>query len=584
MDRLSRQRAPLPVALAWLLLHGCASAAVPAQGPEGALARLVREAAAVHLGTHSGADYRRAAESYGRLLARLTELDRAAMELDDRVDRDLLETHLRTRLVEIDTLRLHTRLPSTYLTLPATERFYLRPCSHSDDAVRESADELERLPAVLDGGRENLERPARVWTEVAMRSATHTRVLLREHASAACVDDPALEARFLAAVSTALEAVAAFDRFLARDLLPRSTGTTWTAEEIELYRRARVGPTANGVEEMLRLAEHEEHRLRLQMAELAREIHPSGDLGAAWELMRAAAPPWQGVLPTAERYVELLGTWLDGPGSRVLRPPKHPGVTPRGRPLSPGFPTAAATAAPAARLAGDHLSIPPAEMVSAAEREAWRQALNPYWTLLLVAHEWLGHGTRETTRPMRRLFGSAHPSEAWAFYVEGLLEREGYFGTLPRMEELKTRMARRQRRMWHLQRAAVRLRMALGSMDMDEAARHLAETVGVDRVLAELVLRHDSQSPGTGLDELFGERVILETRDELERRQGAAFRLAEFHEAQGRAERALLWLRKCLEVFQGVVDNIGDPDLEATYLDEPVRARILGRLELLLVG
>ena len=39
--------------------------------------------------------------------------------------------------------------------------------------------------------------------------------------------------------------------------------------------------------------------------------------------------------------------------------------------------------------------------------------------------------------------GSAYLGQAWSFYLEALMEEEGYFETLPYMEELKTRMARR---------------------------------------------------------------------------------------------------------------------------------------------
>ena len=48
------------------------------------------------------------------------------------------------------------------------------------------------------------------------------------------------------------------------------------------------------------------------MRALAKEIHPSGDLRRVWELMKEEALPWEGVVPLAQRYVDLVTAWLRG--------------------------------------------------------------------------------------------------------------------------------------------------------------------------------------------------------------------------------------------------------------------------------
>jgi tetratricopeptide (TPR) repeat protein len=60
--------------------------------------------------------------------------------------------------------------------------------------------------------------------------------------------------------------------------------------------------------------------------------------------------------------------------------------------------------------------------------------------------------------------------------------------------------------------------------------------------------------------------------------------LGEFHKAQGRDERALLWLEKCVRVFRDMVGRLGAADTEASYLGSAPRSCLLLRLEAWLAG
>ena len=92
--------------LAVLLLM--ASAALPARqaadSPARRLTALVERAAAVRP-TRALASYAAAAASWRGILDELKGVDRAALGLDDQVDYDLLESHAKTRLYELDVLK-----------------------------------------------------------------------------------------------------------------------------------------------------------------------------------------------------------------------------------------------------------------------------------------------------------------------------------------------------------------------------------------------------------------------------------------------------------------------------------------------
>ncbi len=99
------------------------------------------------------------------------------------------------------------------------------------------------------------------------------------------------------------------------------------------------------------------------------------------------------------------------------------------------------------------------------------------------------------------------------------------------MEALKTRMARLQMRMWRVQRILTKLRMAKGEMSFEEAVAAYVEKIGMEPTNAFIEVQRDSQNPSPPGREIIGEMVILEMRDEYQRRFGERCSLKNFHEA-----------------------------------------------------
>lgn len=525
--------------LAWMAAVG-ASAAGAADGGT-ALAGLVSEALAIRTPTRSAAEYADATAAARALLDRLRKIDRTSLGLEDQVDRDLLEAKLRTRVFEIEELRLHTLTPASYFALSQTDALFLRPGALSDAAVREATEELRRLPKILASARANLEQPARVWTENAIAQAYYAKLLLRETAPGVAADDAAVKREFLAAAAAALGEVESFEVWLRSELLPRSTRSpAWKPSEIEHYQFVHEQLDEYGVDAMIRIAEQEERQLDAEMRELARRIHPSGDLATVWRLMKEEAPPWDGVIPMAQRYVDWMARWLQGPGARIVGVPDFDYgarlATPMARrTLSFGGADYGPTVA--GRLSGYYILTPLEETLTPDEKLSRLRSYNPYWTHVISYHEWLGHtvqrayAEKHVTRPLRHAYGSAYLSQAWSFYLEKLMEDEGYYATLPYMEELKTRMARRQMRMWRVQRILTKCRMARGELGFDEAVRAYVEKIGMEPGNAFIEVQRDSQTPSPPGREIVGERAILALRAEYEKRMAEHATPRRFHES-----------------------------------------------------
>lgn len=536
-----------PPILAFAALAGLSAAPLPAQDPEpsDALAGLIEEALAISTPTQSAAEHEAAAESYRSVLDRLRRLDRGALGFDDEIDADLLERHVRTRLFEIEDLRLHELVPVRYLALSATDSLFLRTCAHPAAAFEAAREELERLPEVLANGRANLGRPAREWTEYALGQVYWAkRMLADEIDRLSCEDHRRIVAALQRAAGPALAAVEEYEAWLREVLLPRSDRPpTWKPEEIEFYQLVHEDLVGYDTQEMLWWAEREVPEIRKRMESVARQAHPSGDVRTLWDLMKAEAPPVSGLQGMAKRYIELTTEWLRTErGREIVEIPENLdyGVritTPMARQLL-SFGGAQYGPTVAGRLSGYYVITPPPTDLPPEEKASRLKAYNPYWTHVISYHEWLGHNVqralaeKHVTRPMRAAYRGIYLSQAWSFYLEDLLPSRGYYAqTLPHQEMLKTYMARLQMRMWRVQRILTKLKMARGEMSFEEAVQAYVDEIGMERANAVLEVQRDSMTPSPPAREILGEKLILEMRDDYEERMDEHYRLKDFHEA-----------------------------------------------------
>jgi uncharacterized protein (DUF885 family) len=470
----------------------------------------------------------------------MKNIQRDSLTLDDQVDYDLLEAHVKTRIFELETIRMHEIFPNIYYRLRRTNILFLRHGALPDSAVREALKELRQLPEIFANGKENLKSPARVWTENAIYQAYFAKMLLKEYVPQAFVDDPLLKQEFVAEAEKAYEAVVDYESWLRDELLPRSTRPpVWKKEEIEFYLHVHEQLDHYDMEKMLSIAEEEEKKVMEEMNELAGRIHPSGDLQKVWAVMKEEAPPWEEVLPMAQRYVDWTTRWLMGPGKYLVDLPENLDYgailnSPMAR-RSLSFGGANYGPTVAGRLSGYYVLTPLEDRLSAEEKASRIKAYNPYWTHSISIHEWLGHivqrayAINHVTRPMRKNFRGIYFSQAWCFYLEKLFEDEGYYKTLPHMEELKTQMARRQMRIWRVQRIITKIKMTQGEMTFDEAVDAYVEKIGMERGNAFIEVQRDTQNLILSGHEILGEREILKIKDEYKRRMGVHYKLKNFH-------------------------------------------------------
>ena len=507
-----------------------------------ALQDLVARALEIKPEPRTEAGYLAAAESFDQLLSELDEIDYKLLTLDDQVDYDLLRAHANTRIFEYTDMQLFKVSPVSYIALSDTNRLFLRPEANSVSAARKAVKELGELEQRFAEARQSLTNPARTWTENALYTSYYARLMLKDFAPNAVIPDAQVKREFTKSARTALRAVEDFEDWLESELLPRSTRSpSWTIEQIDAYQIGKEMLDDYPALEMLRVAEKDAVTTRRDMEALAKKIHPSGDLRTVWEAMKDEAPPWDGVLPMAQSFVDITTDWLQNEGSHVVTIPDYIDYGVRISPpmsrriLSFG----GATRGPdlAGRQSGYYILTPLEDRLTADEKASRIRSYNPYWTHVISYHEWLGHNVQiaaaaeNVTRPIRSAYGSIYLSQAWSFYLEKLLPDEGYYDDkLDYVTALKTEMGRLQMRMWRVQRIITKIKMAQGDMTLDEAVQVYVDEIGMEPTNAFIEVQRDSQSPSPPGREIIGELVIEDLREEYARRMGSHYSMKRFHD------------------------------------------------------
>ena len=539
MQSLRRFRCTLLVT-ACLLSAG--ALAQDADDPSAQLHALIGRALAIEPETRLEADYLLAAEEFRKVLDDVEGIDYDTLSLDDQVDLELLVAHINTRIFEYEDLQLYRVSPVSYISLGRTSSLFLRPEANSVTAGERAIDELEKLGERFAEARQNLTNPARTWTENALYTAYYAEMLLTDFVPTVSIPDEQVTRELKAAAKDALRELRAYQKWLKDDLLPRSTRSpAWTVEQIDAYQVGKEMLDAYPAREMLRIAEADAKVTRREMEELAKKIHPSGDLRTVWELMKDEAPPWDGVLPMSQSFVDITTDWLQNEGSHVVTIPDYIDY---GALISPPMARrilsfGGATRGPdvAGRQSGYYILTPLEDRLTAAEKASRIRSYNPYWTHVISYHEWLGHNVQiaaaneHVDRPIRMAYGSIYLSQAWSFYLEKLLPDEGYYDDkLDYITGLKTHMGRLQMRMWRVQRIITKVRMAMGDMTFDEAVKVYIDEIGMEPTNSFIEVQRDSQSPSPPGREIIGELEILRLRDEYQQRMGRHYSMKRFHD------------------------------------------------------
>jgi uncharacterized protein (DUF885 family) len=478
------------------------------------------------------------------------DIDSASLSTEQQADLEILRHEIGLKLLDLDVIRNYRRNPTLYVELIGTALFdpFVREYAPKAERFRHIIARLRRVPALLDQARENLAGAPEIWTRVAREENEGNIALidrtLREAAP------PQLRAAYDEAAAPALAALKAFNDWLARELGRRPADWRLGAD---LYRRKfRLAlATSAAPEAVLADAEAALGAVRSKMLDLSLALDSSASKPAAGDperlneivaraLARIAArhatretyfAEARRDLEEATRFVRQKGL-VSLAGVENLELIETPEFM-RGIYSVGGF----NPAPPLEPHLGAYYWLTPIPPDWPPERvESKLREYNYYGLKLLTLHEAMpGHYVQfeyanrvqpESRRLLRSLYGNGPYIEGWAVYATEAMLDAGYLnGRL----ELRLTFLKQQLRM--IANAILDIRLHTLGMSEQEALDLMIRDTFQEREEAIAKLRRAQLSSCQLPTYFVGWREWHRVRELYRRRRGAAFDLAEFHNA-----------------------------------------------------
>jgi len=502
--------------------------------------------AATDLGVHleddrieeySAEAFRREAQALRGFRARLDAIDPGTLTAARQLDHEQLGRNLDAGLLQLEVIRPWARDPDLYssgLTRAAhviIKRNFARQSLRAERLIAR----MDAMPAALAEARRNLDRPPRIYTEIAIEQLQGNREFFRTAVGNAF---PAVKgAAHERLVASAARVVAALDDYrawLVQDLLPRSTGDFAYGEATYRARLRAEEQIDLPLDELLSIAEADLRRTQAAFAATARQIDPSrgrtpADVLAAVVRHRPSASR---LLRTTQSELQALASFIRDRGIISL-----PAAAPVRVIETPPFMRATTTASmdipgPYEKIATEayySMTLPDPRW-PASERDSYmEQWYYPAITNVSVHEVWPGHylqflRVRALDSDVRKVFGAVSNTEGWAHYVEQMMIDEGFHGDDPRY-----RLAQLQDALLRDVRFVVGIAMHARGMSIDEAQRRFEQDAYQPAPVARAEAKRGTSDATYGYYTM-GKLMILKLRADYEAARGSAYSLREFHD------------------------------------------------------
>ncbi len=488
------------------------------------------------LGSYEEGDYAAQVARDHRYLDRLATIDGRSLSRRNALDARMLENALHDDLLLNETMQQWRHQPDGYVQLASGGVFLLieRNFAPPEVRLRDAIAREEAVPLLLAQARANLTAVDKDTASIAAEDAAGGVALFQRTVPQAFagVGDAATRARFRRATRTAVDATAAFARYLQTRWVAHPSGTfaigaaNYSARlkyeegiDIPLERYLAIGQRAldDTHAQMVATAKRiDPHATTEQVLARLYRVHPDSA-----HLMSAA----QGDLVKLRAFV-LAHHIIDLPSDANIT------VTP-----TPEFERATTEASmdapgPLERVATQaYYNVTPVNPKdSPKDQEAYLEAFNDYERPIISAHEvYPGHFVNFTIDkhlPLtlcEKLLTATSFVEGWAHYDEQMMVDEGWGNGDPRVRLMQLREA-----IWRNARYVVGVKMHTQGMTVPQAVAFFEREAFLDPASARAEAKRGTQDATYGYYTL-GKLEILKLRADYKRKMGSAYTLARFH-------------------------------------------------------
>jgi uncharacterized protein (DUF885 family) len=470
--------------------------------------------------------------------------DDAAADFVPRSDREIVLGNIRSSLLTLETIRPWEKNADNYSGTAANGAFTLmeRKFASPDDRLRSLIAREKQMPALFRDARVNLKNPPRVYTEIAIEQLPDIVSFFEHDVPLAFADaqDPALKAEFAQSNAAVIAALNSYLGWLKTDLLPRSNGDFRIGAETFSKKLQYDEMVDLPLDKLLEIGWADLRKNQAHFNQIAKELEPDKDPRAVLLELGENHPAPDQLMNTFRATFDGLVSFIHSHHIVTIPSDVRPIVE-----ETPPFMRATTSASmdtpgpfeTHATEAYFNVTLPDPTMTP-AEVEGFMHSFNVGTVISTAVHEaYPGHYIQFLWVPqapsrVRKLLGANTNVEGWAHYTEQMMLDEGYgqpgTGAKDAREAKFLRLGQLQDALLRNARFIVGIQMHSGKMSYDEAIAFFQKEGYQSKELATMETKRGTSDP-TYLYYTLGKLEIMKLREDMKKKQGAAFSLEEFH-------------------------------------------------------
>jgi len=468
-----------------------------------------------------------------------------AADFVPRSDREILLSTIRAQLLEIETIRAWEKYADIYSGTCASGAFVLmeRKFASPDDRLRSLISREKKMPAILDEARVNLKNPPRIFTEIAIEQLPGIVDFFQHDVPSAFADahDPALKAEFAKTNATVIASLNAYLDWLKTDLLPRSNGDFRIGAQAFRDKLKYDEMVDIPLDKLLEIGWADLRKNQEHFKQVAHELEPNK---TPQEVLLELGENHPAPDHLMEAFRSTFASLID-----FIRTHHIVTIPSEVRPIleeTPPFMRATTTASmdtpgpfeTHATEAYFNVTLPDVKMTP-AEVDGYMHGFNIGTVVSTAVHEaYPGHYVQFLWLPqapskVRKLLSANTDVEGWAHYTEQMMLDQGYgqpgVGAKDERDAKFLRLGQLQDALLRNARFIVGIQIHTSNMTIEQAEDFFQKEGFQSKENAEVETKRGAGDP-TYLYYTLGKLEIMKLREDMKKKEGAAFSLEKFHD------------------------------------------------------
>ena len=476
------------------------------------------------------------------MAAGLEQIKVADLDKTRRLDAQLLKNDIGANLLELEQVQMWRKYPDQYSSSCTASVFALmkRNFAPLEERLKSVISREKQIPACLKAARQNLSNPPRIYTEIALEQMPGIVDFFKKSVPEAfkSVTDEKLQSELAEVNAQAVAELAAYERFLKDDLLPRSTGQFALGEKLYSQKLLLEEMVDTPIDALLARGETELRRLQAEFEATARQIDRERPPRVVFESLSSDHPAASRLITSVSGVLEDIRKFcvdkeiVTIPSEERVKVDETP---PFARALSFASMDTPGPFETKAREAYYFVTLPEPTWTKTKAEEHMR-AFSTYDLLNTSVHEaYPGHYVQFLWVPhvpskVRKVIGCGSNAEGWAHYCEQMMVDEGFEGGNPRLKLMQLHDA-----LLRACRYICGIRMHTRGMTLAQSIKFFMDEGYQEKANAERESKRGTMNP-TYLVYTLGKLDILALRDDYRKAAGDKYSLKDFHDrflAQG---------------------------------------------------